>query len=206
MNRHLSAFWVVSGLLTGCAAEPAEDGSDDVATEAITSLAGGHVSLGSTAGTTCSLSGSPQLIVFGTDSTGRENYNFNTTPSVTSGRSCIIVAQILFPSNFCVRIRGESMVGRTFSTPGAFGTVTLRSQWLQVVGGFLDLTAPVPVSTTSVPFSNNIFQPGPLSPRGLTSLQLVVSPSVTASCGVSPSINADFSFGGSTTTLDAFPC
>lgn len=205
MNKHLSGFWVVSGLVAGCAAEPAEDASDDVATEAITTLAG-HVTLGSTAGTTCAMSTLPQLVFFGTDSTGRENYNFNTTPRATSGQFCIIVAQILFPSNFCVRIRGESMAGRAFSTPGASGTVHLRSSWLQVVGGFVDLPAPVPVSTTSVPFSGNIFQPGPLSPRGLTSLQLVVQPSVTASGGVSPSIVADFSFGGATTTLDAFPC
>lgn len=205
MNKHLSAFWVVSGLVTGCAAAPADDGADDIATEAITTFAG-HVALGSTAGTTCGSSTTPQLVFFGTDSTGRENYNFNTTPRVTSGQFCTIQAQILFPSNFCVRIRGESMAGRAFSSPGASGTVRLRSQWLQVVGGFVDLLAPVPASTASVPFSANIFQPGPLSPRGLSSLQLVVTPSVTASGGVSPSIIADFSFGGATTTIDAFPC
>ena len=207
MNKHLSALWMVSAFLSGCASSE-DDGSDQVATSE-SAITAGSVTLGGTSNT-CG-GGAPQLIFSGIDAAGHETYNFYTKLSATSGSSCSVRGQILFPSNFCIRIKGSTISGKAFSTPSAFGSVRVRSQWLQVVSGFLDNVVQVPVSSAAFSIFQNVFQPGPLSPRGVgfpPGLTVVVTPTVTASGGTAsqpPSITADFSSGGTTTTLEAVP-
>lgn len=207
MNHHLSTLWIVSALLSGCATSE-DDGSDDVGTSEA-AITAGNVTLGGTINT-CG-GGAPQLTFSGIDAAGHETYNFNTKLSARSGSFCNVQGQILFPANFCIRIKGSTISGKAFSTPSAFGSVRVRSQWLQVVSGFLDNVVQVPVSSAAFSIFQNVFQPGPLSPRGVgvpPGLTVVVTPTVTASGGTAsqpPSITADFSSGGTTTTLEAIP-
>jgi hypothetical protein len=144
LNRlHLPALLLVLTAVAACAEDPGMDNADDIASEESAATFGSNLSLGPVANG-CNPGVGLSLQFRGVDAAGRETYSVEGIRASNIGRpsACDINQSLIITPGHKARIRGISIFGNIFRSPGAFGSFDV----------FHNLrTARAYVTSTSVP-------------------------------------------------------